>query len=98
MYTFQQKKSISKSIADPAKVEVYRQMLAAKRLPAAGTISRNRSALAISLVYILLDHYTMEEIMAAGAESAMTVVQSSISGPKVAPEPQKPAKISKFEQ
>ena len=98
MYTFQQKKSISKSIADPAKVEVYRQMLAAKRLPASGTISRNRSALAISLVYILLDHYTMEEIMAAGAGSDIPVVQSSVSGPKVATEPAKPAKISKFEQ
>lgn len=98
MYTFQQKKSISKSIADPAKVELYRQMLAAKRLPASGTISRNRSALAISLVYILLDHYTMEEIMAAGAGSAIPVVQSSIIGPKAAAEPPKSAKISKFEQ
>ena len=98
MYTFQQKKSISKSIADPAKVEVYRQMLAAKRLPASGTISRNRSALAVSMVYILLDHYTMDEIMAAGSTASIPVAQvadASVGFSSAAP---KPAKISKFEQ
>lgn len=98
MYTFQQKKSISKSIADPAKVEIYRQMLAAKRLPASGTINRNRSALAISLVYILLDHYTMEEIMAVGDTASAPVVQVTAVPVGVSPSAPKPAKISKFEQ
>lgn len=98
MYTFQQKRSISKSIADPARIELYRQMLAAKRLPASGTISRDRSSLAVSLVYILLDHYTMDEILAAGNDYRPPKVQSSTDAPKVAVELPKPAKISKFEQ
>lgn len=98
MYTFQQKKSISKSIADPAKINIYRQMLAAKRLPASGTINRNRSALAISLVYILLDHYTMEEIMAVGDTVSAPVVQVTAVPVGVSPAAPKPAKISKFEQ
>ncbi len=98
MYTFQQKKSISKSIADPAKIDIYRQMLAAKRLPASGTISRNRSALAISLVYILLDHYSMEEIMATGGTASAPVAQVAAAPVGVSPAASKPAKISKFEQ
>ena len=98
MYTFQQKKSISKSIADPAKVEIYRQMLAAKRLPASGTISRNRSALAVSLVYILLDHYTMDEIMAAGSTASIPAAQVAAASAGFSSAAPKPAKISKFEQ
>lgn len=98
MYTFQQKRSISKSIADPARIELYRQMLAAKRLPASGTISRDRSALAISLVYILLDHYTMEEIMAAGCTASAPVAQVAAASVGVSSAARKPSKISKFEQ
>lgn len=89
MYTFQQKRSISKAIAQPSKIETYRRLLSSRGLPAAGTIMKDRSALAVSMVYVLLDHFTAEEIQAAcdapsvsGRQPAATAAQVQPEGPK----------------
>ena len=98
MYTFQQKKSISRAIAQPSRIDIYRRLLSSKGLPAAGTIMKNRSALAESMVYTLLEHYTAEEIQAACEAPEAKVEQPVGSVPQAPSEAPKPAKISKFEQ
>ena len=98
MYTFQQKKAISRAIAQPSKIEIYRSLLASRGLPAAGTIMKNRSALAVSMVYTLLEHYTAEEIQAACETSEVKAGQPAESRSKALSEVTKQAKISKFEQ
>lgn len=62
MYTFQQKKAISRKIADVASIERYRQLLKALRHPAAGRKMLDRQQLAISLVYELLGYYQEAEL------------------------------------
>ena len=98
MYTFQQKRSISKAIAQPSKIETYRRLLSSRGLPAAGTIMKDRSALAVSMVYVLLDHFSAEEIQAACETPAASGGQPAATVAKVPPPAPKQAKISKFEQ
>ncbi len=98
MYTFQQKKSISRAIAQPSKIEIYRGLLASRGLPAAGTIMKNRSALAVSMVYTLLEHFTAEEIQAACEARSPMAGQPVGSMEKASTEAPKPPRISKFEQ
>lgn len=79
MYTFQQKKVISRRIADISYIERYRQLLKSVRSPAAGRRMLDRQQLAVSLVYELLAYYSESEILriavdspAVPAEGAMT--------------------------
>ena len=54
MYSLKERKTISRQIADPGKIDIYRQMLSRHRCKLSGTIIRDRRQLAETLVYALL--------------------------------------------
>ena len=62
-YNFQQKKAISRKIADISYIDRYRELLKAVKSPAAGRKMLDRQQLAVSLVYELLTHYTEAQIL-----------------------------------
>lgn len=70
----------------------------ARGLPSAGTIMKNRSALAVSMVYVLLEHYSAEEIQAACDAPGTLGAQPGRDAATNAPTAPERAKISKFEQ
>ena len=95
MYTFQQKKVISRRIADISYIKRYRQLLKSVKSPAAGRKMLDRQQLSVSLVYELLAYYTEEEILRVVAGAPV----SSAEGP--APDnavKEVKKKVSKFEQ
>ena len=59
---------------------------------------KDRSALAVSMVYVLLDHFTAEEIQAACEAPSASGGQPAATAAEVPPPAPKQAKISKFEQ
>ena len=63
MYEFSQKKELKRR-AKACHIDTYRAMLAEHRIPAAGWVGLSPQELAEDLLYILLDHYTIEEIEA----------------------------------
>ena len=77
MYTFQQKKVISRRIADISYIKRYRQLLKSVKSPAAGRKMLDRQQLSVSLVYELLAYYTEEEILRVVAGTPV----SSAEGP-----------------
>ena len=70
MYSFKERKSISRRIADPARIPVYRKLLAGYRCKLAGTIMQDRRQLAEALVYALLGYLSMDEIIVATTPEA----------------------------
>lgn len=77
MYTFQQKKVISRRIADISYIERYRQLLKNVRSPAAGRKMLDRQQLAVSLVYELLAYYTEEDILRNAAGAPVTPAEGT---------------------
>lgn len=65
MYDFATKKAISRRIADKQYIPIYRGLLEACRVPSSGMRMADQDALAKDLVYVLLDKYTEEQILAA---------------------------------
>lgn len=81
MYDFVERKKISARIANPAHIPVYRELLAARRVPS-GMRMANQLDLAKALVYEALGHYSEEEIQAATnpqRAAAAPAVQSAAS-------------------
>lgn len=110
MYSFIEKTDLSNRFARVEHIPAYRSMLAALQLPAASRIESDQKTLAISLLYILLDHYTIEEIQArltpppGHFREAAKMIQEKPEGtipagsPAAGEQPGKKPKISKFEQ
>ncbi|MBP3662336.1 MAG: hypothetical protein J6J25_04435 [Bacteroidales bacterium] len=98
MYSFQQKRAISKKIASSEHIDTYRQLLASRGLPAAGIIMKDRQALAVSLVYTLLEHFTEEEIITACKPDDRQPVIQSVLTPVSPPTKPEKKKVSKHEQ
>ena len=94
MYTFQQKKVISRRIADISYIKRYRQLLKSVKSPAAGRKMLDRQQLSVSLVYELLAYYTEEEILRVVAGAPV----SSTEGPAPDNAVKEVKKVSKFEQ
>lgn len=61
-YNFQQKKAISRRIADISYIDRYRQLLKAVKSPAAGRKMLDKQQLAVSLVYELLAYYSAAQL------------------------------------
>lgn len=76
MYTFTQKKTISRKIADQSCIDRYRQLLRSIRHPAAGRKMTDRQRLAESLCYELLGKYSEREL----AELVRTSGQTEPAG------------------
>lgn len=68
MYTFKQKKEISRRIAKAENIDFYKRMLKPHRPSAAGRIMSDRNALAESLVYNLLDFYKEDQLVPVPAD------------------------------
>jgi len=77
---FIQKREVSRRIADPSKIEVYRQLLSAKRVPSSGMKGDDKRKLAIELVYTALSHYSEEDILFAcsGASTASQPAKATV--------------------
>lgn len=65
MYSLKQRKTISRDIASPVHIGVYRRMLQSYGSSLAGTIMQDRMRLAEILVYALLGYCSSEDIMSA---------------------------------
>ena len=68
-YNFQQKKAISRRIADISYIDRYRQLLKAVKSPAAGRKMLDKQQLAVSLVYELLAYYPAAQLAELTAQS-----------------------------
>lgn len=79
MYTFQQKKVISRKIADISYIEKYRQLLKSVRSPAAGRKMLDRQQLAVSLVYELLAYYSEAEILRIAVDSPAASAEGTMN-------------------
>lgn len=79
MYDFSTKKQIARRIADRQFIPVYRQLLEAARVPSCGVLMADQDALARDLVYVALDKYTEEQIIAACYPSQSPVLPGHLT-------------------
>ena len=102
MYSFKERKSISRQIADPDRIPLYRQLLSGYRCKLAGTIMHDRRQLAEALVYALLGYLSMDEIISAVASGASYIGDASPSPALGVAGPGKPGHVrtvrNKFEE
>ena len=92
MYSLKERKTTSRQIADPGKIDIYRQMLSRYRCKLSGTIIRDRRQLAETLVYALLGYCSVGDIVAAcitGNAIAAEPVSESPSDARRRPEQRK---------
>ena len=94
MYTFQQKRDISRRIASISLIGEYRRLLRLLRHPMAGRKMLDKRSLAVSLVYDLLDSYTEEQLLSLRPFPADALTEVAVSPQPVA----SVSKLSKFEQ
>lgn len=73
MYSFKERKRISRQIADPDRIPFYRQLLTGYRCKLAGTIMQDRRQLAEALVYALLGYMSMYDIISAAASGTSDI-------------------------
>lgn len=81
MYSLKERKTISRQIADPRKIDIYRQMLSRYRCKLSGTIIRDRRQLAETLVYALLGYCSVGDIVAACITSTATATEPVSESP-----------------
>ena len=94
MYEFSKKKELKRR-AKVAHIDTYRAMLAEHRIPAAGWVGLSPQELAEDLLYILLDHYTIEEIEARANSAAATPANTRQQTQKPGIEPVKKKFLSR---
>ena len=83
MYSFKERKRISRQIADPDRIPFYRQLLTGYRCKLAGTIMQDRRQLAEALVYALLGYMSMYDIISAAA-SGTSDIEGACQSPAAA--------------
>lgn len=72
---FAQKREISRRIADPLKIEIYRSLLQARRVPSSGMRGDDKRKLATELVFTALSYYSEEDILSACSSASGASVQ-----------------------
>ena len=72
---FAQKREISRRIADPLKIEIYRSLLQARRVPSSGMRGDDKRKLATELVFTALSYYSEEDILSACSSAPGASVQ-----------------------
>lgn len=103
-YTLKQRKQLAASLAKVENISVYRKMLSDRRSPAASAVVLDKSRLAFSLAYSLLEFYSPEEIISAiGSDGGKNVVPAAKEEPPKNPGNPQPAqegrkKMTKFDE
>lgn len=81
-YTLKQRKQLAASLAKVENISVYRKMLSDRRSPAASAVVLDKSRLAFSLAYSLLEYYSQDEIISAiGSDGGKNVVPATKEEP-----------------
>ncbi len=97
MYSIDQRRAISKRIAKPSDIPVYRRLLQVAGNPYASTINADEKKLAVILVSALLTNMSEEEILTATSRpsAAKETATVTTSAPAAAPAVKKNARKSR---
>ena len=93
-YTFKEKRTISRKIADITYIDRYRQLLKAVKSPASGRKMLDKQQLAVSLVYELLAYYSESQLQELTKQPGVVVQAAVLTSPQPSAVKKKPRNSS----